>query len=349
MGGPEVLIYLNNAREGVSDKANITVQVFGQELSGELHNAVERVQETIEAMFAKYFRGLFVELKKGHPRTVRGADAGLERVDSLQAHMSRLAAQVGDLKHELNIGLAGLGALLGSMSENLEGLGQVESVLNDVRIQLQDQGARQYIPSEAGVRLSSLERLVEGNDGVMGRLDFLVAMLMTERAGNITAPRFACVLPPWKFALPHGLSAEEMDPREWTNRFAAWREDGFKDGKRLFETEMRIFPVCAFSQELVPCGDNGQGYSVTRAREWARNIASVAQALTTVALPAVELAPVAALAGGAAQKAVDYAANKTRPGDRAQYAGTLRNGQLGEDGVVQVGAGSFPASVHCPE
>lgn len=77
MGGPEVIMYLNNAREGISDKADITVQVFGQELSGELRDAVEKVQESIEAVFADFFSGLFVALKRGHPRTVRGQMPGL--------------------------------------------------------------------------------------------------------------------------------------------------------------------------------------------------------------------------------------------------------------------------------
>lgn len=78
---------------------------------------------------------------------------------------------------------------------------------------------------------------------------------------------------------------------------------------------------------------NGQGYRVTRHRKWARNIVSVAQALTTVVFPAVELAPGAALASGAAEKAVGCAATRTQPGDQAQYAGTLRNDRFGKDGL----------------
>ncbi|CAN0116160.1 unnamed protein product, partial [Ectocarpus fasciculatus] len=101
----------------------------------------------------------------------------------------------------------------------------------------------------------------------MGRLDFLVAMVMAERAEQISAPRYVCVLPSWNFTESRGLSPQEMDPTVWTTRFADWRDDDFKDGKGFFETEMRVFPVCAFSGELVPCGHDGHGYRVKRARK----------------------------------------------------------------------------------
>lgn len=194
----------------------------------------------------------------------------------------------------------------------MQGLGQVESVLNGMRLQLgQYKGDKQDIPAEWSERLRSLESLVERHDGVMGRLDFLVAMVMAQQAEKISTPRFVCVLPPWEFAESGGLSPEEMDPSVWTKRFADWCDDDFKDGKSFFETEMRVFPLCAFSGELVPCGHEGHGYRVKRARKWVRDATRVANALvSTVAGPVGGAEPLAAVAMGAAELGAQSAAQK---------------------------------------
>lgn len=140
-----------------------------------------------------------------------------------------------------------------------------------------------------------LTDVIDVDDGVMDRLDFVVAMLMTMRKEGSYTPRRACVLRPWKFAKTHGLSEEEQSPEVWVKRLDEWREDDFKDGKGAFKKKKRLSPVCAHNTHwLVPCGPNGQGYDAEQPRTWFRMSVSVAmfalQVLCTT-LSAMAVAP----------------------------------------------------------
>ncbi|CAM9987115.1 unnamed protein product [Ectocarpus sp. 6 AP-2014] len=449
MGGPVVFLYVTALDEnGARETADITAQVFGLEFSGALHNAVQKVEEIIEAVFAEYFRGVYVNPRPDYPRIVRGQDAALEKVDSLQAQIKQVGAQLGDIGNIRNKRMPGFEELIRSFKdecmeglgqvksvlddvrnrvahnkkflenikneslrqlekiervlddvrtdtiqnqtldikdESLQGLGRIEGELRDVRVQLdQDRVSAENVKIESFRRLeqvesvlnalkihigrdtallndikeeglrrleqikgelaslqdqtnrdegvASLERLVARDDGVMGRLDALVAMVMRERAEKVSAPRFVCVLPPWNFAEKRGLSPEEMAQTDWTKRYIDWREDDFKDGKHTLKTEMLIFPVCAFSGELVPCGHNGQGYRVECARKLVRTATSGFKSLVSgVAGPVGRAEPMTAPGMAAAKSAANSAAKKAQPGDWVQFAATLRNKGLGKD------------------
>lgn len=121
-------------------------------------------------------------------------------------------------------------------------------------------------------------------DGVQG-IDLLVAMGLDLRAEPIDAPRRACVLPSWHFALEQGLSDEEKQPDAWRKRLDEWRQGGCRGKKYFFTKKTRLFLVCARTDRLVPCGHEGHGYgySIECARKWLR----AAVGLTTLTINVV--------------------------------------------------------------
>lgn len=151
---------------------------------------------------------------------------------------------------------------------------QLRRLVGDVQIQLgrQHRDARGWL----GKRDQRFLYGIEADDGVMGRLDFVVAMLMAVRGEGFDTPRQACVLPPWKFAEAHGLSEEEQSPEVWVKRLQEWLGDDCKEGKGSFKKKKRFFVVCAHIRRLVPCGPNGQGHNTQQPRTWFRMSVSVA-------------------------------------------------------------------------
>ena len=150
---------------------------------------------------------------------------------------------------------------------------------------------------------------IDADDGVIGKIDFLVAMLMAVRSEGFDTPRQACVLPPWKFAEAHGLSEDEQTPEVWLRRLKEWIEDDCKAGKGYFKKKKRLFLLCAHTHRLVPCGPNGQGYDIEQPRTWFRMSVSAATfALQVVCstLAAMAVAPVSG-AGAAVEATVTTA------------------------------------------
>lgn len=86
---------------------------------------------------------------------------------------------------------------------------KLQRLMGDLQQQLsQHQDARGWIEAE----FKPLADAIYADDGVMGKLDFIVTMLMSVRSDPFDTPRHACVLPPWKFAKTHGLSEDEQMP-----------------------------------------------------------------------------------------------------------------------------------------
>lgn len=112
--------------------------------------------------------------------------------------------------------------------------------------------------------------------------------IMAEKGETVDAPRRACVLPAWSFELAHGLSDSEQAPEVWTKRLDEWRDGGFREGKGVFSKKTRLFLVCAHTSRLVPCGHNGQGYDIARARTWFYSAASLAKFALELAVATME-------------------------------------------------------------
>lgn len=123
-----------------------------------------------------------------------------------------------------------------------------------------------------------LGEVLAADDRLMEKLEFVVIMLMAQRGDQIDTPRQACILPPWDFANPCGLSDDEQKPENRVNRLREWRNDGFKHGKGVLHTNKQLFMVCAHTQRLVPCGPFGHGYKLRYARKWVRVTANVTTA-----------------------------------------------------------------------
>lgn len=162
-----------------------------------------------------------------------------------------------------------------------------------------------------GANNQRVSQSIDADDGVMGTLDSLKAMLMAVRREGIDTPRQACVLPPWKFAQAHGLSEDEQKPEVWIKRLKEWREDDFKEGKGFFKKRKRLFLVCAQTHQLVPCGRNGQGYDIQQPRTWLRisvSVATFALQVVCSTLAAMAALPVAGT-GAAVEAAVETSAS----------------------------------------
>lgn len=182
---------------------------------------------------------------------------------------------------------------------------KLQRSVSDLQQQLgRHQDVRGWIEAE----FKPLADAIYADDGVMGKLDFVVTMLMAHRSEEFDTPRQACVLPPWKFAQASGLSEEEQMPSVWVQRLEEWREDDFKEGKGFFTKKKLLFLVCAQTHRLVPCGPNGQGYDIQRVRTWFRNsvkVATFALQVVSSTLAAMAAAPLAE--GGAIQASVSAA------------------------------------------
>ena len=188
----------------------------------------------------------------------------------------------------------------------------VSAILEEVakvqqKLEQQHEDVRRWL-EENSQRVS---QSIDADDGVMGTLDFLKAMLMAERREGVDTPRQACVLPPWKFAKAQGLSEDEQKPEEWIKRLKEWREDDFREGKGFFKKKKRLFLVCAQTHRLVPCGRNGQGYDIQQPRTWLRisvSVATFALQVVCSTLAAMAGLPVAG-AGAAVEAAVETSAS----------------------------------------
>lgn len=249
-----------------------------------------------------------------------------------------------DMRRDLESLLRGAGD--GTPSESPGGDGgyrdwtSLQRTIDNIQKRLGGNGGG--VLGDLATKVSCLEDLVAADDGVMGRLDFLVAMLMAERGEEVDTPRQAVVLPPWTFAQPHGLSVEEQAPGSWTKKLDDWREGGFKAGKGAFQTKMRLFPLCAHSHRLVACGHNGQGYDVQRARKWVRMTVNALDFLLQVAcstLQAVTVAQLPATAlGAAAERAVTSALGRLEGGLEGMVFDD-HNADIQEDLRQKVGLG----------
>lgn len=163
-----------------------------------------------------------------------------------------------------------------------------------------------------------LHEVIAADDGLMNRFDFVVIMLMALRGERIDTPRQACILPPWDFANPSGLSDDEQKPESWTQRLREWQDDGFEQGKGVFHTDKRLFLVCAQTHRLVPCGPSGHGYDLGHARKWVRVASNVAISLLEVAcstlgaILAIPLPGASAAAGEAASAGIKMLQGKLK-------------------------------------
>ena len=138
--------------------------------------------------------------------------------------------------------------------------------------------------------------MVAADDGVRETLDVVVTMLMALRGVTVDTPRQACILP-GVYAEPHGLTNDLRHPTVWTRKLEEWIDSDLKAGKGVWKKKMRLFLVCAHTQELVPCGHDGRGYDVQRFRKWVRmtvDVAKFALQLTCATLSAVFVAQIPA-------------------------------------------------------
>ncbi|CAN0315933.1 unnamed protein product [Ectocarpus sp. 6 AP-2014] len=217
---------------------------------------------------------------------------------------------------------------------------RLERLVTDLQQQVGQQ--HQDVRERIGAVDTRLVDMIDADDGVMGRLDFLVVMMMAMRREGFDTPRRACVLPPWDFVQGRGLSDEEQAPDCWVKRLGQWRKDDFKQGKGVFKTKMRLFLVCAATHRLVPCGPNGQGYDIQHPRTWFRMSVSVATFVLQVVcatLAAIAATPLSG-AGALAEETFSAALGSMESMLEAQLAGLTL-----DDGGVDVAAGPQAAQM----
>ena len=159
-------------------------------------------------------------------------------------------------------------------TELFQYLENIQHAVNDIRGRLG--GDDRDVLGVVEATLLKIGDLVAADDGLMGRLDFLVTMLMAVRGDKVDTPRQAVVLP-GNYAEPPALWSELRKPEEWTKTLEDWRESDFQAGKGVWKKKMRLFLICAQTHQLVPCGHNGRGYDVQRYRKWVGMTVDVAK------------------------------------------------------------------------
>ena len=173
--------------------------------------------------------------------------------------------------------------------------------------------------------------MVAADDGVRETLDVVVTMLMAVRGEKVDTPHQACILP-GDYAEPHGLTNDLRHPTVWTRKLEEWIDSDLKAGKGVWKKKMRLFLVCAHTQELVPCGHDGRGYDVQRFRKWVRmtvDVAKFALQLTCATLAAVLAAqPPTTTAGAVGEEAVGFCLSRIQE--------RLEGVVLHDDGTAEV-------------
>ncbi|CAM9393730.1 unnamed protein product, partial [Laminaria digitata] len=243
----------------------------------------------------------------------------LRRAESRDLHADKFISEdfetaretfLNDLKEDLETVLRSAGAAGASGPQGQDGQHQdwknLQLTVEDIQRRLEGDERdvlRGLETTIGGLNASNakMAELLAADDGVMERLDFLEAMLMTVRGDKVDTPRHACLLP-GNYAEPHGLSDELRRPEVWTRKVEEWRESDFEAGKGVWKKKMRLFLVCAHSHELVPCGHNGRGYDIQSVRKWVRMTVDVAKfalqvTCATVAAVAVAQLPATTLGG----------------------------------------------------
>ncbi|CAN0069798.1 unnamed protein product [Pylaiella littoralis] len=86
MGGSEVMLYLNPP-EAYDRNAEIEVNVVGPTRSDEVEVKVVKLQNGIEKVLRDNFPGLNFDLEGGQPRTLKGRNALMDRIDTLEKHL----------------------------------------------------------------------------------------------------------------------------------------------------------------------------------------------------------------------------------------------------------------------
>ncbi|CAM9593028.1 unnamed protein product [Ectocarpus sp. 13 AM-2016] len=283
----------------------------------DMHERLVKAQDHYPALCPEVARGL-------HPEQAqRRYDAWWDDVKEEMGAMLRGARGLTDGE-----------AVESTNSVNSGEVTRLERLVTDLQ---QQQGQQhQDIREQIEAVDTRLVDMIDADDGVMGRLDFLVVMMMAMRREGFDTPRRACVLPPWDFAQDHGLSDQEQAPDFWVKRLGQWQEDDFKQGKGVFKKKMRLFLVCAATHRLVPCGPDGQGYDIQHSRSWFRMSVSVATFVLQVVcatLAAMAAAPLSG-AGALAEETLSAAMGSMESMLEAQLAGLAL-----DDGGVNVAAG----------
>lgn len=226
---------------------------------------------------------------------------------------------------EENVGDKAKAGELADVSAILEEVAKVQQ-----KLEQQHEDVRRWL----GANDQRVSQNIDADDGVMGTLDCLKAMLMAVRREGIDTPRQACVLPPWKYAKAHGLSEDEQKPEVWIKRLQEWREDDFKEGKGFFKKKKRIFLVCALTHKLVPCGPNGQGYDTPQPRTWLRICIGMARFALQVCSTLAAMAAVPVAEGGAAiEAAVETSASAAMETVQSMLETELERLTLDDDGA----------------
>eukprot|EP00752_Nemacystus_decipiens_P017045 g15262.t1 len=151
---------------------------------------------------------------------------------------------------------------LSSMKEEIEDLvhgakGSTDEVaklqrsVGDLQHQLgRHQDVRGWIEAE----FKPLADAIYADDGVMGKLDFVVAMLMADRSEEYDTPRQACVLPPWKFAQASGLSEKEQMPEGYDiQRHRTW----FRKSVKVAAFALQVVSSTVAAMAMAPLAGGG--------------------------------------------------------------------------------------------
>lgn len=158
------------------------------------------------------------------------------------------------------------------------------SKLDAILQQLQNNTAAVHLLHEGYMQLNYKCERGQRDAGLT--LKFIKTVMDKIRSETYDTPRLACLLSPWTFSLPQGLSPEEQDPKIWTRRLL---DGGASKTGGWFRENMQLFLVCACTYRLVPCGPEGHGYKIRQFRTWMKSTVDIMRVmveLTSIVLGA---------------------------------------------------------------
>ncbi|CAN0505917.1 unnamed protein product, partial [Laminaria digitata] len=106
-------------------------------------------------------------------------------------------------------------------------------------------------------------------------------ILMAAQGDKVETPRQVCILP--GHYAQEGLTDSMRDPLVWKTKRAEFDQGDFEVEKTIFTKNLRLFLVCARTEQLVPCGHDGRGYEVRIIRDRARVVFKIAKGVVEVA------------------------------------------------------------------
>ena len=196
--------------------------------------------------------------------------------------MEELSREVRKLGPRMSGVEAEVGRLAPTMSDMTVGTERLHAKMSGVEAGMHGLTAgTERLEAEVGRLAANMPGIMTGVKDAAETQGEIKTMLMAAQGDKVETPRQACIFP--GHYAQEGLTDSMRDPLVWKTKLAEFVQGDFEVEKTNFTKNLRLFLVCARTEQLVPCGHDGKGYEVRIIRERARVAFYVAKAVVEVA------------------------------------------------------------------